>query len=116
MAVPPERLVDGTRLAAAPKGEAGVSLDRLVGRSLGAGQITLQLNQDRTFHLRASQGGGKVEGTYTLQDGVLTFAEPRGAIGGVEFPMRCRVAQAGETLQLASIGDSCKPLNGLLFR
>jgi hypothetical protein len=79
--------------------------------------VSLQLNADNTFVMSEVEGNRKVEGRYALQDGVITFSDPKGDTGPAQFPMRCRFdGSGGSEFRLGDTGGSCARFKDLTFK
>lgn len=78
--------------------------------------MSLLLKPDNTFEMRATQGNQVVQGQYTYTNGVLSFTNPRGDIGGATFPMQCRLQQSATGFQLTDAGGNCTYFRDLSFR
>lgn len=78
--------------------------------------VRLDLRNGGQFALTRSEGGQQVEGSYRIENGVLILAEGRGDTGGVQFPMRCRVERTDDGFRLVADGQSCQPLENMMFR
>jgi hypothetical protein len=84
---------DATQIAAAPP----VTLEPYQGRTYIGGPISLRLNPDNSFVMAETAGKRRVEGSYTFEDGVVTFSEAKGDTGPQQFPMRCRLQAAEQS-------------------
>ena len=84
-------------------------------RAYAAGAIVLRFDQDGTFRISEAAGSRKVDGHYAYADGVLTLSDAKGDIGGVKFPIRCRLEPAPPGFSLSPIEDSCRIFNQVRF-
>jgi hypothetical protein len=91
-------------------------MQQVVGKSYTAGPIALRLDQNGTFEMRETEGSKRVEGKYAVQDGVVTFSDPNGDIGGASFPMRCRFEGTATEFKLGDVENSCVRLKDLTFK
>jgi hypothetical protein len=116
----------GTTSSAAPPvsgaggpspGATPPSIASLQGTPHRAGPVSIALRPDNTFEMQSSATNENVTGNYTYEDGVISFVDPKGDIGGAEFPMQCRVVptDAGG-FQLADAGGNCSYFQDLHFR
>ena len=81
-----------------------------------AGDVILHLGEDGTFTMDEVGGSRKIEGRYSIQDGLLTLSQAKGDVGNTKFPVRCRIRYAGDSFTLTGIERSCAVLHGVTFR
>ena len=91
-------------------------MQQVVGKAYTSGPVTLRLDPSGSFEMRENEGNRRVEGRYAVQDGVVTFSDPKGDIGGATFPMRCRFEGTASEFKLGDVGNSCVRLKDLSFK
>jgi hypothetical protein len=115
----------GTATGAAPPvsgaggpspGATPPSIASLQGAPFRAGPVSIALRADNSFEMQSTATKESVTGQYTYSDGVISFTNPKGDIGGAKFPMQCRVVptDAGG-FQLTDAGGSCSYFQDLKF-
>lgn len=115
----------GTTTGAAPPvsgaggpspGATPPSIASLQGAPFKAGPVSIALRPDNSFEMQSAATKETVTGRYTYNDGVISFTDPKGDIGGAKFPMQCRiVATDGGGFQLTDAGGSCSYFQDLKF-
>ena len=111
------------KVAEAPAPEETASISRAVQPeparrtpAYRAGDVILRLGEDGVFSMDEVGGSRRIEGRYTVQDGVLTLSQGRGDVGNTKFPVRCRIQHAGDSFTLTGIERACAVLHGVTFR
>jgi hypothetical protein len=82
-----------------------------------SGKINLTLQQGGKFTMAPAGGGGEtVSGKYVLQGSTLILSDATGQAAEAVFPMRCQVQPDGKGFRVEGTDDSCKQLQGQVFR
>jgi hypothetical protein len=102
--------------AGATTGSVADPLRPYLAKPLTAGAVALRLDPNGTFTMSETGGDRRVEGRYAVQDGIVTFSDPKGDTGAATFPMRCRVQPAGDGFRLAAVEGSCTTLADQTFK
>lgn len=77
----------------------------------------MMLKPDNTFELKSTTGSETVQGSYTFNDGTLSFTNAKGTISGATFPMQCRMMATSNGFQLTeAAGGNCNYFRDLNFR
>lgn len=115
----------GTATGAAPPvsgaggpspGATPPSIASLQGAPFRAGPVSIVLRPDNSFEMQSATTKESVTGQYTYADGVISFTNPKGDIGGAKFPMQCRVVPADSGgFQLTDAGGNCSYFQDLKF-
>jgi septal ring factor EnvC (AmiA/AmiB activator) len=98
------------------------ALDRAVAYGIRPGQyqmgpIAALFTSGGSFEMMNTQTGATIEGTYSVEDGVLTLDDARGDLRWTRFPLVCRIEPEaiGFSLHEVDADMACGGLSGQLF-
>jgi hypothetical protein len=79
------------------------------------GPIAVKFSQDGRFSMAGSNQLGRVNGLYSVENGVLTLDEAQGDTGTAIFPMRCDISQSPTGFAIGDSDGSCALFEGREF-